>query len=109
MLSDLYNQEVSFEKDMKLIAESVIDDQDEALEDEVVDVEAVPQSAIDKANDALEQIVSRPDYDDTDLEDLMDDDDEDEDDEEILIIEEAANMIPDAGPSAEAFDDLDLF
>jgi len=95
MLSDLYNQEVSFEEDMKLIAESVITDPVENPEDEEVDVEAVPQSAIDKANDALDQIVSRPDYDDTDLEDLMDDDDDDEDDEEILIIEEAADMIPD--------------
>lgn len=92
MLSDLYNQEVSFEKDMKLIAESVIEDPIENPEDDDVDVDAVPQSAIDQANEFLDKMVSRDDYDDTDLDDLMDDDDDDDlDGEENIIITEASN------------------
>lgn len=102
MLSDLYNQEVSFEKDMKFIAESVIEDPIENPEDDDVDVEAVPQSAIDQANEFLDKMVSRDDYDDTDLEDLMDDDDDDDlDDEESIIITEASKALEEAIDSVE--------
>lgn len=102
MLSDLYNQEVSFEKDMKFIAESVIEDPIENPEDDDVDVDAVPQSAIDQANEFLDKMVSRDDYDDTDLEDLMDDDDDDDlDDEENIIITEASEALEEVINSVE--------
>lgn len=92
MLSDLYNKEVSRQKDMEFIAESVILEPIVDPEDDEVDVDAVPQSAIDKANDALDQIVSKEDYDDTDLQELMDDEDDDESELGVIITEAISEM-----------------
>lgn len=94
MLSNLYNDEVSRKEDLRFIAESVlIDPIVDPEEDDEVDVEAIPQSAIDQANAALDQIVSKPDYDDTDLEDLMDDEDEEFDDDFEVVISEAISKM----------------
>ena len=92
MLSDLYNKEVSRQKDMEFIAESVILEPIVDPEEDEVDVDAVPQSAIDKANDALDQIVSKEDYDDTDLQELMDDEDDDESELGVIITEAISGM-----------------
>lgn len=92
MLSDLYNKEISRQKDMEFIAESVILEPIADPEDDEVDVDAVPQSAIDKANDALDQIVSKEDYDDTDLQELMDDEDDDDSELGVIITEAIAEM-----------------
>lgn len=92
MLSDLYNKEISRQKDMEFIAESVILEPINDPEDDEVDVDAVPQSAIDKANDALDQIVSKEDYDDTDLQELMDDEDDDESELGVIITEAISEM-----------------
>lgn len=93
MLSNLYNSAVALEKDMKFMVESVVTDPIENPEEEEVDVESVPQGAIDKADAVLDQcIVDRDDYDDTDLEELLDDDDEEFGDDEFkVIIEECVN------------------
>ena len=96
MLSDLYNDEIKRQKDMAFIAESVILEPIVDPEDDEVDVDAVPKTAIDKANDALDQIVSKKDYDVTDLQELMDDDD-DEDSELDVIITEAISEMDKAG------------
>lgn len=94
MLSEMYNSAVALEKDMKFMVESVVTDPIENPEEEEVDVESVPQGAIDKADAALEQIVDRDDYDDTDLEELLDDDDEEFGDDEFkVIIEECVNTM----------------
>lgn len=92
MLSDLYNDEIKRQKDMAFIAESVILEPIVDPEDDEVDVDAVPQSAIDKANDALDQIVSKEDYDDTDLQELMDDEDDDESELGVIITEAISEM-----------------
>ena len=61
MLNDLYNDEIKRQKDMAIIAESVILEPIVDPEDDEVDVDAVPKTAIDKANAALDQIVSKED------------------------------------------------
>ena len=55
-------------------------------------MDAVPKTAIDKANAALDQIVSKEDYDDTDLQELMDDDDDEDSELDVIITEAIAEM-----------------
>lgn len=83
---ELYNKEIKKREEMELIAESILVDPIVNPEDEV-DTDAVPQSAIDKANAALDQIVDADDYDDTDLQDLMDDEDDEDSDLGVIIAE----------------------
>lgn len=62
--------------------------------DDIVDVDSVPDEVYKKIDDALEKIVSDPNYDDTEADELLDDDidDDDIDDATInAIIDEAAN------------------
>ena len=98
MLSNLYNKAVAYENDVKFMIESVISDPIENPEGAEVDVDSVPQSAVDRANSALDQIVGHEDYDDTELEELLGDDDDDTIDGEIsVIIEEAVSEMDDLG------------
>jgi len=85
-------------RDDDLILESVLDvaeiipGSDEEIDD-VVDPDSVPDDVYKKIDDALESYVSKTDYDDTDVEGLVDDDvgESDEDVEKIdTIITEAA-------------------
>lgn len=65
-----------------LDVEEVIPGSDEEL-DSVVDTDSVPDEAYRKVDDVLERIVTAPDYDDTEAEEMVDDDDGLEDDEEL--------------------------
>lgn len=86
MLSKLYDKKVAYEKDLRFIVESVLGDEELDPDEDGVDVESIPMSIVQQANAALDAIVSKDDYDDTDIEDMLDDDDDDEID---LIVESA--------------------
>lgn len=93
MFNDLYARELQAEKDLAFIAESVMEDLLEEEDD--VDTESIDQAAIDKVDAAIDAIVSKADYDDTDLEDLLDDDDDIDDEELIEIMDEVTSEMTD--------------
>lgn len=86
----------------EFIAESVLD-VDEVLpgsEDEMddqVDSDSVPDDVINKIDAELEKMVSAPDYDDTEAEELVDDDDDiSEEDLDAVITEACATCWEDS-------------
>lgn len=60
--------------------------------DDQVDADSVPDDVVNKIDAELEKIVSAPDYDDTEADEMIDDEDDDFSDEEIdAVITEACN------------------
>ena len=88
------------EKDHELISESVLD-VDEVIPgseeeiDDIIDVDSVPDEVYKRVDDALDKLIAREGYDDTDVEEMMEEDIDDEDgpsDAEIeAVVNEAAN------------------
>lgn len=88
--------------DNKFIVEAVVDvdevlpGSDEEIDDQI-DTDSVPDEAYRKIDAELDKLVSSPDYDDTEIEEMSDDDDEyDEsevDDAELdAIVDEACDQ-----------------
>lgn len=97
MFGSINSQFNAAKNDMKnddLIVESVLEvdevipGSDEELEDQV-DVSSVPDDVYKRVDAELDKIVSSPDYDDTEAEELIDDDDEISDEEIDAVITEA--------------------
>lgn len=60
--------------------------------DDQVDADSVPDDVVNKIDAELDKIVSAPDYDDTEADEMIDDEDDDFSDEEIdAVITEACN------------------
>ena len=92
-----FNRAKKLQKDDTLIVESVLDVEevlpgsDEEIDD-IVDADSVPDDVYNKVDKALDDLVSKEDYDDTAadelLEDIDDDDDEITDEELDAVITE---------------------
>lgn len=82
-------------KDDEMIVESVVED--EALiedddDDDIVDSDSLPAEIVTEVDKALDKVVERPDFDDVEVEELLDDDDDD--DESInATIDECAQAL----------------
>lgn len=74
--------------------EEVVPGSDDELDD-LVDTDSVPDDVYAQVDKALDAIVGKEDYDDTEVEELIDEDDyDDEEDPEIdALISEAANKL----------------
>lgn len=59
--------------------------------DDVVDADSVPDDVYKKLDAELDKIVDDPDYDDSEIEEMIDDDDEVSDEEIEAIMDEACN------------------
>lgn len=59
--------------------------------DDVVDADSVPSDVYKKLDAELDKIVDDPDYDDSEIEEMIDDDDEVSDEEIEAIMDEACN------------------
>lgn len=59
--------------------------------DDVVDADSVPNDVYKKLDAELDKIVDDPDYDDSEIEEMIDDDDEVSDEEIEAIMDEACN------------------
>lgn len=71
-----------------LEVDAILPGSDDELEDQV-DVESVPDDVYRRVDAELDKIVSSPDYDDTEIEEMVDDDDEISDAEIDAVITEA--------------------
>ena len=101
-----YEQARRDKKNDEFIAESVMDvgevspGSDEEMDD-VVDTDSVPDEAYKKLDAELDKLVSDPNYDDTEAEEMADGDDDDFDDDDIsdedleVAISECVNAMPD--------------
>lgn len=82
-----------FIQESVLEVEEVIPGSDDDIND-AVDADSVPDEAYRKVDAALDQLISSPDYDDTEVEEMVDADDDDIDDSELeAIIDEACNSV----------------
>ena len=95
MLSDLYESRLKFKNAMKFIVESVVADDnfEDEEDDELIDVESVPDDVMERIDKQLDAIVSKENYDDAELEELVDEDDEDEDEAIPIIVEESVDNL----------------
>ena len=82
-------------KDDEMIVESVVEDEalvDEDDDDDIVDSDSLPAEIVSEVDKALDKVVERPDFDDVEVEELLDDDDDD--DESInATIDECAQAL----------------
>lgn len=83
-INEAFNEAKSRAEDDAFILEAVIEDilpgSDEE-DDDIVDSESIPKEIYDKVDKALDAIIDDPNYDDTEIEELLDDEDLDDGDD----------------------------
>lgn len=82
MINKKFSEQKNRSKDDEMILESVVeeilpgsDDED----DDIVDSDSIPQEIYAELDKTLDKVVERPDFDDVEVEELLDDDDDDDD------------------------------